>query len=113
MATRRRLHVWRLERKMSDDFLGRLALAYFLFEIREGLCEKEGCYVGHEKISSQLLSSKLRAWSADLSKIRIGPAGMSHDTEFRMRGPRALLRKAPEQSPQLRGLEVFGVLPVS
>ena len=50
MGARRRLHVGGLEREMSDDFLGRPALAYFFFEVREGFREKEGCDVRHEKI---------------------------------------------------------------
>src|SRR6266478_2619345 len=50
MAACRSLHVGRLKRKMANDFLGRLTLAYFLFEIREGFRKEEGCDDRHEKI---------------------------------------------------------------
>ena len=46
----RGLHVRGLECEVADDVLGRLALAHFFFEVREGLREEEGRDVGHEKI---------------------------------------------------------------
>ncbi len=45
-----RLHVGGLEREVADDFLGRLALADFFFEVREGLREEERRDVRHVKI---------------------------------------------------------------
>ena len=50
MGARRRLHVGRLEGEVADDFFGRLAIAYFFFEVREGLREEERRDVRHEKI---------------------------------------------------------------
>jgi hypothetical protein len=44
------LHVRGLEREMSDNFFGRAPAADFLFQVREGLREEEGCDVRQEKI---------------------------------------------------------------
>src|SRR6266699_1115286 len=64
--------------------------------------KKRGVMFVMKKLSSQLLSSKLRAWRADLSKIRIGPAGMSHDSGSSKHQPsQLLLLKLVEEIPQL------------